>query len=401
VELKLNMATAGNPQSFGRGAWCLLRGCAVSVALLLGTGTAFAQTAAPQPAGPQPESAGPAQPAATLRRVPLPARIREAAHDLQDNPHLKNLTPEQREKAVEFVVGNMLFVVLHELAHTAVADLRLPVLGREEDAADDFAIVTLLKVGSAFTHRVLSEATKGWFFSARRDRKDGEPLAFYDEHSLDQQRAYHIVCLMVGHNPSDADMIDLANEMALPDDRRESCKKDFATSSSSWDLVLKDHQRAAGQPRTKIDIVYGDGEGELAPYAQSFRAVRLLEVVANRYAEEVAWPTPFTLEMKSCGFVNARWLPETRTLTLCYELAADFADLYRAFNKASNKKVADNKAPNNNKAANNKVANGKASSNKASSNKVSNDKAAGAKLERQSKTRAVRPSLYGAFRAEP
>jgi hypothetical protein len=30
-------------------------------------------------------------------------------------------------------------------------------------------------------------------------------------------------------------------------------------------------------------------------------------------------------------FVNARWVPATRKLTLCYELAADFTDLYREY----------------------------------------------------------------------
>jgi hypothetical protein len=39
-------------------------------------------------------------------------------------------------------------------------------------------------VGSAFTHRVRTDATKGWFFGARRDRKEVEPLAFSDEPSL-------------------------------------------------------------------------------------------------------------------------------------------------------------------------------------------------------------------------
>jgi hypothetical protein len=35
--------------------------------------------------------------------------------------------------------------------------------------------------------------------------------------------------------------------------------------------------------------------------------------------------------MQTCGFVNARWAPATHKLTLCYELAADFADLYREY----------------------------------------------------------------------
>jgi len=262
---------------------------------------------------------------------PFPARVKEVARGLRDHPRLKELTEQEREEAVEFVVGNMLFVLLHELAHTAVADLKVYVLGHEEDAADDFAILRLLKVGSAFTHRVLADATKGWFFSARRDRNDGEPLAFYDEHSLDQQRAYHIVCLMVGSNANE--MVDLGNEMKLPDDRRESCKTDFAKDSLSWETALKPHRREAGQPQTKIEVIYGDGTGKLDIFAQGFRTVRMLETVAERISDELAWPTPFTLEMQSCGFINARWTDETRKLTLCYELADDFAELYHDFNK--------------------------------------------------------------------
>jgi hypothetical protein len=258
-------------------------------------------------------------------------RIAEVARSLKDDRRLKNLSPEDREKAVQFVVGNMLFVTLHELAHAAIADLEIPVLGREEDAADEFAILRMLWVGSPFSHQALADATKGWFFSARRDRKEGEPLAFYDEHSLDQQRAYQIVCLMVGHDPSD--MVDLAKEMKLPDDRRESCKGDYAKASASWTAVLQPHRRAPDQPKVEIETIYGEGKGELAVFAQSFRTLKFLETVAGHSADELAWPVPFTLEMQSCGDINARWNDETRKLTLCYELAADFAELGRDFGK--------------------------------------------------------------------
>ena len=188
------------------------------------------------------------------------SRIIEVARDLKDHPQLKKLTQQDRESAVAFVFGNMLFVLLHELAHAAIADLEIPVLGREEDAADEFAILRMLWVGSAFTSRVLGDATKGWFFSARRDRKEGEPLAFYDEHSLDQQRAYQIVCLMVGHDPNE--MVELANEMKLPNDRRESCKRDFAKASSSWAAVLNPHRRTPDQPKVEIETIYGEGRGD-------------------------------------------------------------------------------------------------------------------------------------------
>jgi hypothetical protein len=299
-----------------------LRSCAAFFALLFTTSAVVSQSTLLDAEAIQARVAASGQ---------IQARMVEVARNLKDHPRLGKLTQEERENAVAFVAGNMLFVLLHELAHAAIADLQLPVLGREEDAADEFAILRMLWVGSAYTHRVLAEATKGWFYSARRDRKEGEPLAFYDEHSLDQQRAYHIVCLMVGHNPNE--MVDLANEMKFPDDRRESCKRDFARASSSWAMVLTPHRRAADQPKVDIETIYGAGKGDLATFAQGFRTVGLLETVAGFTADELDWPVPFTLEMQSCGFINARWNDETRKLTLCYELAADFAELYRDFNK--------------------------------------------------------------------
>jgi hypothetical protein len=85
----------------------------------------------------------------------------------------------------------------------------------------------------------------------------------------------------------------------------------------------------------RIETIYGDGEGDLASFAQSFRILRLLETVAGYSADALAWPAPFTLEMKSCGAINAHWIDETRRLTLCYDLAADFAELYRDFNQVA------------------------------------------------------------------
>jgi hypothetical protein len=259
----------------------------------------------------------------------LQGKIAEVARALQSNPRLKKMSQQQRENLVQFITGNMLFVLLHELGHTAVDEFGLYVLGREEDAADSFAVVRLLGLGSAFSHRMLVEAAKGWFYSDRRDRRDGEPLVFYDEHGLDRQRAYQIICLMVGSNPRE--FKDLADETKLPEDRQESCQRDFAEASKSWQVALEPHLRGADQPKAKINVVYGEGKGQFDAYAQGFHFVQMLETVAERSTEALSWPAAFTLEMQACGFINARWVQSTRKLTLCYELAADFAELYRDF----------------------------------------------------------------------
>jgi hypothetical protein len=289
------------------GSYCLLS-CGIAAGALFGGGSSSAQT--------QPST-----------QTTIQERVNGVARSLQSNPKLKKLTETQRENVVNFVVGNMLFVMLHELGHGAVEQFKIPIIAREEDAADNFAIIRLLEVGSAFSHRILVEATRGWFLSDRRDRDAKEPLYYYDEHGLDKQRAYQIVCMMVGADP--VAFKDLADQTKMPDDRQNTCRHDYDTAFSGWTTVMKPYQRSPEQPKTKIDVTYGDGQGTLDVYAQGFRSLRMLETVADRAADILAWPTPFALEMQTCGVINGMWEHGKNKLTLCYELAADFADLYR------------------------------------------------------------------------
>jgi hypothetical protein len=203
----------------------------------------------------------------------------------------------------------------------------LPVLGREEDAADAFATLALMKMGSEFSHDVLIQAAKGWFLSAERDERQSQRLAFYDEHGLDRQRAYQIVCLMVGSDPEKFG--DLADLVKMPDDRQETCQGDFSNATYSWDLVLKPHRRAADQPKTVITTVYGEDKSGLEVNARSFRALRLLESIAERAAEEFVWRKPFALELQSCGKPGAHWDLMSHRLIVCYEMAEEFVQLYR------------------------------------------------------------------------
>ena len=95
---------------------------------------------------------------------------------------------------------------------------------------------------------------------------------------------------------------------------------------------------------SKIDVVYGPAEGRTATAQQVARSIRLLETVAEHAADQFVWPAPFTLEMQSCGSPNAHWDLATHKLTVCYELAPEFADLYRAYGdaRADGTRTADN-----------------------------------------------------------
>ena len=260
-------------------------------------------------------------------------RIDDMERALAAEPDLKRLSRQQRRALVEFVVGNVLFVATHELGHALVSEMKLPVLGREEDAADDYAILTALRLGDSFSQRVLAGAAKGWFLSAERDKKEGYMPEYYDRHGLNEQRAYQIVCLMVGADP--VKFKQLADETKLPDDRRRTCGWDYDTALGSWETVLARHRLPDDQSNRSIQVHYGEATGKLEAYARSFRAARFLETVAEECgANRYAWPAPITIEMRSCGEVGARWTIGERRLHICYEMAQEFAELYRDYGLA-------------------------------------------------------------------
>jgi hypothetical protein len=302
----------------------------LSLALTFGAGPVFSQPVSPPSSAPSQSPAPPESPAPPGK---FQARIDAAAVALRENnPRFKGVSLKYVQGLAEFVSGNMLFVLLHEMAHVSITQMGLPVLGRMEDAADTYATLRLIRSGSNFSHRVLTEAAQGWFMADRRDQKAGDKVAYYDDHGLNQQRAYQIVCLMVGSD--DEKFKDLAKETKLPEERQDTCAGDYHNARYSWDLVLKPHRRSPDQPKTRIDVVYGPAEGRAARAQQVNRSILLLETVAEHAAEEFAWPAPFTLEMQSCGYPNARWDLSVHKLIVCYELAIDFADLYRGYGGA-------------------------------------------------------------------
>ena len=263
----------------------------------------------------------------------LRATIDSTLQQVGNNPRLKGLSPQDRQKLAEFVQGNMLFTLLHEMGHAVMSEFELSVLGKAEDAANSYASVRLIRIGADFSNEVVENAAKGWFLSDLRDRKAGETIEYYDQHGLDRQRAYQIVCFIVGSNKEKFKY--LATETKLPRDRQDTCVEDYTTAARSWDATLKPHLRTPDQPKMQINVIYGEAKGDFALSSQIARSIQLLEIVARSASNILAWPRPITLEMQTCGFPNAAWSAADHKLTLCYELARDFGNLYRTYSNVS------------------------------------------------------------------
>jgi len=264
------------------------------------------------------------------------AKIDEQARLLARHGHFRRVPERMRQALIEFVVGNVLFATVHQIGHALISELGLPTLSGAEQAADDFAALTALELGEkSFSDRILIEAAKGWFTNSRRDKRPRGTPSYYDRHGFDMRRAYRIVCLMLGADPVTFNA--LTEETTMPKNLRRGCGWDYDRAWRSWRKVLISHRPAADPPQARIELNYGVAGRSLEVYAQVFRNLRFLEAIAEFAADRFVWRAPISIEMQSCGDAGATSIIATRKLQLCYEMAQDFAELYREFAESGHK----------------------------------------------------------------
>jgi hypothetical protein len=153
------------------------------------------------------------------------------------------------EPGEEYLVsGTILFGLMHELGHALVDVLDLPVTGREEDAVDQLATLLILEQGAAGDSLVFGAV--GWFATNARSAQLDD-LALADDHGLDQQRVYNILCWLYGRDPSRYPMV--RSEGWLPAHRAERCPAEYRRVRESWRQLLAPHQ--GPRPATELALV--------------------------------------------------------------------------------------------------------------------------------------------------
>jgi hypothetical protein len=132
------------------------------------------------------------------------------------------------------LIGPFIDVFLHEAGHAMVDLLKLPVLGREEDAADQIAAYVVLKLpkeqkrrlilGNAYSYASELKVRSARDLSRRR-LEVGRHIAFADEHGTPAQRLYALLCVAYGSDPQL--FIDVVEKGYLPKERAEGCGDEY------------------------------------------------------------------------------------------------------------------------------------------------------------------------------
>lgn len=215
-----------------------------------------------------------------------------------------------------FVESNVLATFYHELGHGLIDILRLPVLGREEDAVDTLSALMINDLWDEESAVNMVYHTAGAFnaFAAEAARDGTEP-DYAGQHSLDMQRYFNLVCLFYGANPDER--ADLAKELGLPADRAELCPDEYTLAQESWGVMLQDLEPTA---ETK-GLVMEPGDSADPVYA-------LLSAEVAELNKSYGLPVEVAVNVDSCGEANAFYYPSEKRITLCTEYADDLGRLW-------------------------------------------------------------------------
>ena len=230
------------------------------------------------------------------------------------------------EESAMFALGNAVFTLYHEVGHALISELELPVLGREEDAVDQFAAFLLAPEADDEDQDVtiLVDAMSGWFLSSAQTEL-GE-IAWWDEHGPDQQRAWQIACLLYGANPEGHE--SLADAIELPAERRATCPADYESAGRGWATLVAPHMLEDGEkPTARIRVSYEDA-GDYAFERALLEESELMETIAADLSSTFRLPRALRMTAKACGEPNAFWDPEAGEVTMCYELVREFKTLH-------------------------------------------------------------------------
>ncbi|MGY8872730.1 MAG: DUF4344 domain-containing metallopeptidase [Pseudomonadales bacterium] len=128
----------------------------------------------------------------------------------------------------------VMHTLFHELAHALIFMYELPIVGKEEDAADSLASILLIEFFNEGQEIAIS--TADLFNLESTDSETFEEGDFWDEHSLDVQRYYSTLCHIYGSNPEE--YVHIAEDADFSEDRAELCIEEYNSLSHSWFTLL-------------------------------------------------------------------------------------------------------------------------------------------------------------------
>jgi hypothetical protein len=166
------------------------------------------------------------------------------------------------------LAGPLVDVTLHEAGHAVFDMLQIPVLGREEDAADQFSAYIILN----FAPRNARALIRSVAYLGAREAKEAmansnDLKAFADSHGLPAQRYFNTLCIAYGSNQRI--YADAITRGELTADRAEGCEYEYEMVERAFEKLIRPHIDQALLRKLRLKALFGLGDAGQKPAAPS------------------------------------------------------------------------------------------------------------------------------------
>jgi hypothetical protein len=145
-------------------------------------------------------------------------------------------------------IGPLIDTFLHEAAHALFDMLKIPLLGREEDAADQVGAYLILQLPTEQKRRLILGGAYGYASELQaRNARDLNRLRLKltryshhaDEHGTPAQRLYNMLCVAYG---SDKELFaEVVEKGFLPPERAEMCEDEYRQVDFAYRMLIAPH----------------------------------------------------------------------------------------------------------------------------------------------------------------
>jgi hypothetical protein len=154
----------------------------------------------------------------------------------------QSLPPETTAAGInpmDAMVGQFFYVFAHEMGHAMFDVLGVPIFGREEDAADNFATYLMLRFGEQESRALITGAAYSYKNYVQGSQVTVPLAAFSDAHSAPAQRFYNLLCTAYGSDPTRYG--DFVEKGYLPKSRVGSCAREYNTTAFAFHETIAPH----------------------------------------------------------------------------------------------------------------------------------------------------------------
>ena len=140
---------------------------------------------------------------------------------------------------IDTLIGPLVDVFLHEAAHAAFASLKIPLFGREEDAADQFSTYLMLRFDKEEARRLILGSAYQYKGDLASPTITVKQQNFADEHGTPAQRFFNLLCTAYGSDPKL--FADFVEKGFLPEDRAVGCEREYIQLSHAFRTLVGPH----------------------------------------------------------------------------------------------------------------------------------------------------------------